>query len=107
MLHNNVLLLSLFVGFATVGPAAVLAAHELLSSKDCNATGVVCHGLPSGCVKSAPDSPCEVLARISTKGDVIHVELNANANQSQLHLNLTNRWIALGFSNVKKKKILI
>ncbi|OQV16008.1 hypothetical protein BV898_09929 [Hypsibius exemplaris] len=76
-------------------------AEQELLSKGCEQNGTICHGLPGGCVKSA-NSPCEVMAKVTTVGELIHVELNALANQSSLHLNLTSRWIGVGFSKSGK-----
>ncbi|OWA54186.1 hypothetical protein BV898_18600 [Hypsibius exemplaris] len=78
-------------------PGTKKALAELLA-KGCDEAGTVCHGLPRECARSA-SRPCEVLAKVTTLGDLVHVELNALAGQSNLHLDLKNRWIALGFSN--------
>lgn len=71
------------------------------SSVSCGKEGEVCHGLPGGCTKTSTGSYCEVLAKIKSKGaDTVQVDLYGYGGKEQLHLNFTNRWIAVGFSLV-------
>lgn len=100
MIFDIFFALLMVVPVVLTAETSAVVKKELLS-KGCYQKGVVCHGLPGGCVGSE-EKPCEVLAKISTQADLVHVELSANANQSNLRLNFTNRWIAVGFSNSGK-----
>ena len=92
---------ALFLGWLFCGVLAADNAGRILSLQEgCELPGVKCHGLPGSCTKGS-EVACEMMAKVSpTTNNTVHVQLEARANQTNLHLDMTSHWIAVGFSKV-------